>query len=202
MTILKEFRSSYNLAGANLTHLKKVLNPKGKCGKLAIDASTLRDNSKKSIGENNETIALEIKMLIENIELLTSQLKTVNKKTEELAASLDSPILSDIGDINNFSSAVKVMGFAGVDPVAYQSGEYSAPRTALSKRGSRYLRKSLCQRILTVYKYNLTFNKYYKLKRSQGKSHKCALGHLVRKLIRVIYKLLSENIPFDEKLLI
>ena len=49
MTILKEFRSSYNLAGANLTHLKKVLNPKGKCGKLAIDASTLRDNSKKSI---------------------------------------------------------------------------------------------------------------------------------------------------------
>ena len=216
MTILKEFRSSYNLAGANLTHLKKVLNPKGKCGKLAIDASTLRDNSKKSIGENNETIALEIKMLIENIELLTSQLKTVNKKTEELAASLDSPIfsipcigiytgmsnLSDIGDINNFSSAVKVMGFAGVDPGTYQSGEYSAPQTALSKRGSRYLRKNLYQCILTVCKYNLTFNKYYKLKRSQGKSHKCALGHLVRKLIRVIYKLLSENIPFDEKLLI
>ena len=216
MTILKEFRSSYNLAGANLTHLKKVLNPKGKCGKLAIDASTLRDNSKKSIGENNETIALEIKMLIENIELLTSQLKTVNKKTEELAASLDSPIfsipcigiytgmsnLSDIGDINNFSSAVKVMGYAGVDPGTYQSGEYSAPQTALSKRGSRYLRKSLCQRILTVYKYNLTFNKYYRLKRSQGKSHRCAQGHSVRKLIRVIYKLLSENIPFDERQLI
>ena len=47
-------------------------------------------------------------------------------------------IESEIGDINNFSSAVKVMGFAGVDPGTYQSGEYSAPRTALSKRGSRY----------------------------------------------------------------
>ena len=74
-------------------------------------------------------------------------------------------ILSEIGDINNFSSAVKVMGFADVDPGTYQSGEYSAPRTALSKRGSRYLRKSLYQCILPVCTNNLTFNKYYKLKR-------------------------------------
>ena len=142
--------------------------------------------------------------------------KTVDKKIEELVAKLDSPIfsipgigiytgmsiLSEIGDIHNFSSAVKVMGFAGVDPGTYQSGEYSAPRTALSKRGSRYLRKSLYQCILPVCTNNLTFNKYYKLKRLQGKSHRCAQGHSVRKLIRVIYKLLSENIQFDEKLLI
>ena len=110
--------------------------------------------------------------------------------------------LDETSDIHNFSSAVKVMGYAGVDPGTYQSGEYSAPQTALSKRGSRYLRKSLYQCILTVCKYNLTFNKYYKLKRSQGKSHRCAQGHSVRKLIRVIYKLLSENIPFDERQLI
>ena len=43
-------------------------------------------------------------------------------------------IESEIGDINNFSSAVKVMGFAGVDPGTYQS----ISRTAQSKRGSRY----------------------------------------------------------------
>ena len=111
-------------------------------------------------------------------------------------------IESEIGDIHNFSSAVKVMGFAGVDPGTYQSGEYSAPRTALSKCGSRYLRKSLYQCILTVCKYNLTFNKYYKLKRSQGKSHSCAQEHSIRRLIRVIYKLLSENIQFVERKLI
>ena len=216
MAVLKEFGSSHNLASANLTHLKKVLKPKSSGSQVDIDASSLRASAKKSIGENNEVIALEIKMLIENIELLTSQLKTVDKKIEELVAKLDSPIfsipgigiytgmsiLSEIGDIHNFSSAVKVMGFAGVDPGTYQSGEYSAPRTALSKRGSRYLRKSLYQCILTVCRYNLTFNKYYKLKRLQGKSHRCAQGHSVRKLIRVIYKLLSENIQFDEKLLI
>jgi len=216
MAVLKEFGSSYNLANANLTHLKNILKPKNKGNHVEIDASSLRDNAKKSIGEDNKVITLEIKMLIDNIELLTSQLKTVDKKIEELAAKLDSPIFSipgigiysgmsilgEIGDIHNFSSAVKVMGFAGVDPGTYQSGEYSAPQTALSKRGSHYLRKSLYQCILPVCTNNLAFNKYYKLKRSQGKSHRCAQGHSVRKLIRVIYKLLSENILFDERKLI
>ena len=82
-------------------------------------------------------------------------------------------IESEIGDINNFSSAVKVMGFAGVDPGTYQFGEYSALRTALPKCGLRYLRKSLSQYILLVCTNKLTFNKYYKLKRLQGKSHSC-----------------------------
>ena len=111
-------------------------------------------------------------------------------------------IESEIGDIHNFSSAVKVMGFAGVDPGTYQSGEYSAPRTALSKCGSRYLRKSLYQCILPVCTNNLAFNEYYKLKRLQGKSHSCAQEHSIRRLIRVIYKLLSENIQFVERKLI
>lgn len=134
MAVLKEFGSSYNLANANLTHLKNILKPKTRGLHVEINASSLRDDAKKSIGENNEVITLEIKMLIENIELLASQLKTVDKKIEELAAKPDSPIfsvpgigiysgmsiLSETGDIHNFSSAVKVMGFAGVDPGTYQ----------------------------------------------------------------------------------
>ncbi|MDB7085817.1 transposase [Erysipelatoclostridium ramosum] len=68
-------------------------------------------------------------------------------------------ILSKNANIHNFSSAVKVMGSTGVDPGTYQSDEYSVPQTALSKRGSRYLRKGPYQCILAVCKYNLTFNK-------------------------------------------
>lgn len=216
MAILKEFGNSYNLANANLTHLKNILKPKGRGKHADVDAVSLREAAKQSIGENNEVITMEIGMLIEAIELIKSQLSIVDKKIEELATTLNSPIftvpgigtysgmsiLSEIGDIDNFSSAAKVIGFAGVDPGTYQSGEYKAPQTALSKRGSRYLRKTLYQCILTVCSNNPTFNSYYNLKRSQGKSHRCAQGHSVRKLIRVIYKLLSENIPFDETALI
>lgn len=215
MAVLKEFGSSYNLANANLTHLKKVLKPNGGGRKVDVDASSLREAAKQSIGENNEIVVMEIRMLIESIELIEAHLAVVDKKIEELATTLNSPIftipgigtysgmsiLSEIGDIDNFSSAAKVIGFAGIDPGTYQSGEFNAPQTALSKRGSRYLRKTLYQCILSVCTFNSTFNKYYKLKRSQGKSHRCAQGHSARKLIRVIYKLLSENIPFDQEAL-
>ena len=80
ITALKKFESSYNLANANLTHLKKALKHKNRRLHAEIDTSSLRDNAKKSIGENSEVITLEIKMLIENIELLTSRLKTIDKK--------------------------------------------------------------------------------------------------------------------------
>lgn len=108
-------------------------------------------------------------------------------------------IESELSDINNFSFAVKVMGFAGVYFRTFQSGEYSALRTALPKCGLRYLRKSLYQCILLVCTNYLTFNNYYKLKRLQGKSHSWGWGHSVHKFIRIIYKTVIRNIQFDEK---
>lgn len=83
----------------------------------------------------------------------------MDKKIEELAHETDSPItsipgiasitemsiLSEIGDISMFSYSSKLVGFARADPATYQSGEYNAPITAISKRGSRHLHKSLYQ---------------------------------------------------------
>ncbi|PBG50281.1 hypothetical protein BGU97_18260, partial [Clostridioides difficile] len=48
--------------------------------RVNIDASSLRSSAKKSIGENNEAVTLEIKMLIEYIELLASNRQNVDKK--------------------------------------------------------------------------------------------------------------------------
>jgi len=179
--------------------------------KSNVIANDLRDIARNSIGENSQIAVLEIKSLIDIIELLESQLRIYKQKIEDLAFELNSPIfsfpgigftsgmtiLSEINDIAQFSSHTKLIGFAGVDPSVYQSGEYEAQNCSISKRGSRYLRKVLYQVALPVCKFNSTFNAYYTLKRSQGKSHRCAQGHVVRKMLRVIYKLLSQNIPFE-----
>jgi hypothetical protein len=45
------------------------------------------------------------------------------------------------------------------------------------------------------------FKDYYDLKISQGKSHRCAQGHCVRKLLRVIFHLLKTGQKFDPALL-
>ncbi|MEE0773922.1 MAG: transposase, partial [Merdibacter sp.] len=69
------------------------------------------------------------------------------------------------------------------------------------KKGSRYLRKTLYQVILPVIRYNPVFNAFYRHKLSQGKGHRCAQGHCVRKLLRIIYHLVTTDQSFDPKLL-
>ena len=217
MAILEEFGSAYNVSKAHLTHLKHVLNGKGKGTKVAVNATDLRDMARKSIGTHDEIIVFEIKHLIGIIELIEKQLLDYKKKIEELATTLNSPIftipgigyitglsiLSEINDIKQFSKISQLIAYAGVDPSVHDSGEFSSSRGSISKRGSPYLRKSLYQAVLPLCLFNPTFNTYYKLKRSQGKSHRCASGHVVRKLLRVIYALLNdpENKAFDSSLL-
>ena len=46
-------------------------------------------------------------------------------------------------------------------------------------------------------KNNETFRKYYDPKCSLGRGHYGALGHCADKLIRIIYKLLFEDLPSD-----
>ena len=82
-------------------------------------------------------------------------------------------------------------------PIIRQSGKFNASHTRMSKRGSRVLRYALVYSAHNVVKNNETFRKYYDLKCSQGRGHYAALGHCAGKLVRIIYKLLSEEIAFD-----
>lgn len=176
---------------------------------MNFDTAHIIDIVRVSIGENKDVITLKIKMFIERL------LKDVDKKIEESAKKLNSPIfsipgirfytgmciLSEIGDIHYFESYRKIIGLAGMNSSKYQSGQYNVPTTALSKRGSHYLRKTLYLCILPVCIFNSTFNKYYNLNRIQGKSHRYVQGHAIIKLLRVIYKPLSENKEFDAEFL-
>ncbi|WP_317414274.1 transposase [Holdemanella porci] len=85
------------------------------------------------------------------------------------------------------------MKFAGMAPYHYESSQYNAQHTAMTKKESKYLRKTLYQIILPVIKYNPVFKKYYRLKISQD--------HCIRKLLRIIYHLLETGQSFDPALL-
>lgn len=106
-------------------------------------------------------------------------------------------IIGCIGNINRFERSCQLLAYAGLDPSVIQSGNFQARATRMSKRGSGMLRYSLVYAAHNVVKNNKTFKEYYDLKRSQGKSHYCALGHVAHKLVRIIFKLLKENLTFD-----
>lgn len=106
-------------------------------------------------------------------------------------------ILDEIGDIHRFSKPRKLLTFAGLDPSVYQSGRFSAKNTRMSKRGSSTLRYALMNAAHNVVKNNTTFNKYYEAKRAEGRGHYSALGHCAGKLVRVIFKMLKDDVEFN-----
>ena len=215
MAILLEFQSANTIAKTDVRSLRKVLKPKGKGRTVPFTADQLKSLAKSSVGQPDAILEMEIKHLVELIQMINKDIDEVDKKIEEFSKSLNSPILaipgishfsgtsiiSELGDISRFSSESKVIRFAGVNPIVYQSGQYNAQMTRISKKGSKYLRKTLYQIIQPVIEHNPVFKTYYTKKISQGKSHRCAQGHCIRKLLRIIYHLLKTGKQFNPELL-
>lgn len=215
MEILKNHSSANEIANTDIRTLRKCFEFKGQGKRIRLTAEQLKEAAKKTVGITSIAEEIQIKHLINQIELINEQIDEIDKKIEELSTTLNSPILtipgishfsgssilSELGDINNYESVAKVIKFAGVAPYEHQSSQYKAEHTRITKKGSKYLRKTLYQIIRPVINNNEVFRNYYNLKRSQGKGHLCAEGHCVRKLLRVIYHICTTNQSFDPSLL-
>lgn len=105
-------------------------------------------------------------------------------------------LISEIGNIENFSNVAKLLAFAGLDPSIYQSGQYNAKSTPMVKQGSTYLRWGLMQAARLVAYQDGTFTSYMEKKLSEGKHYYVALAHVSKKLVRVLFHLLKTNQNF------
>ena len=209
--ILKEAPSATRIASMHLTHLKNLLvsNSHGHFKKET--ALELRVLAQKSVGTADRSLSIQITQSIAQIELLDSQLDAVESEMKDIVTSLDSVIMTipgigpinggmiigEIGDITRFSKPRKLLAFAGLDPSVYQSGNFIAKKTKMSKRGSSALRYALMNAAHNIVKYNQTFKEYYDSKRAEGRGHYNALGHCAGKLVRIIYKMLKDDVEFN-----
>lgn len=209
--VLKEAPTPDDIASMHLTHLSHLLEVSSHGHFKKNTATELRILAQKSVGCNDSSISTQITQTIELIELLDNQVHDIESEIELIVNSLDSVImtipgigfinggmiLGEIGDITRFSNPSKVLAFSGLDPTVYQSGNFNASHTKMSKRGSRPLRYALINAAHNVVRNNKTFKDYYDQKISEGKSHYNALGHCAGKLVRIIYKMLTDNVPFN-----
>ena len=60
-----------------------------------------------------------------------------------ISYTLDSIIISEICNIEKFSSPTKLLAFAGLAPSVKQSGSFNATTIKMSKRGSKLLRYAM-----------------------------------------------------------
>lgn len=209
--LLKEAPSPELVASMHLTHLTHLLKSTSQGHFKKETAVELRVLAQKSVGNGDRSLSIQITHCIQQIELLNAQLTSVESEMTDIVSSLDSVImtvpgigainggmiLGEIGDISRFNSPTQLLAFAGLDPTVYQSGNFQAKHTKMSKRGSRVLRYALINAAHNVVRNNKTFHDFYEQKRTEGKSHYNALGHCAGKLVRVIHKMLTDDVAFN-----
>ena len=209
-SLLSKYPTAKIISNTRIDALTNLLYSASKGHFKSDKAVALKELAKNSVAMDNPAIGTQIKMLIEQIQMLQKQLDLLDIDISNIMDELNSPIssipgigtwlgaiiISEIGDISRFSSATKLLAFAGLDPSVRQSGNFNATNTKISKRGSKHLRYAIHYAAELIIWNDDTFYQYYTTKLAQGKSYLNAIGHVAHKLTRVIFKLLTTNTTF------
>ena len=170
----------------------------------------LRELAKNTVGFSYETDLFEIKSLLRVYDTLQDEISIVENEITTHLSKINSyipsilgigmvsaaSIIAEIEDITRFNDPNKLLAFAGLDPRIYQSGTQEF-KGRMNKKGSVVLRRVLMNCSESILMYNPAFYTYYRKKRDEGKTHRVAVSHVARKLVRIIYKLETEHIDFD-----
>lgn len=209
--LLKKHSVPDEIAALHLTYLGNLLRKASRSRFGKEEAIALKSLAKSSVGTGNASVSIQITHSIAQIELLKKQIVELDTAITSIMIETNSIILTipgigfingamilgEIGDISRFSNPSKLLAYAGLDPTVNQSGKFNAKSTRMSKRGSKLLRYALINAAWNVSLNNKTFNDYFTLKKSQGKNHYAALGHVAHKLVRIIFKMLKDNVAFN-----
>jgi len=185
-------------------------------------AKYLIELAKSSIygGRANEARALMIRTNIKILELLSQEKLQIEAKINALIESgiskeLDAPIenlksipgvsdktiaaiLGECGDLRRFTSAKALIGYLGLYPTQYQSGNSMSVGT-LAKRGIPIAKHALYMAAVSSVLHNNELKKIFRDKVSAGKSKKEALIIISKKLATIMYSIFKYNQPYDAK---
>lgn len=208
--ILKNYPTAKDIANINVEKVMPIIHSLSKGHYSMLKLIKLIETAKVSIGSKNDYHVLELQLTINLIEQMDNAIDQVEEEITHIMKQYDfktasipgigiisaASIVSEFEDFSKFSNSNQLLSFAGLEPAIYESGTQKT-YGHIVKRGSSYLRETLMNVAPYVMNYNNTFYKYYLKKKSEGKHHRVALTHLVKKLIRVIYYLETNNISFD-----
>ena len=207
--ILTKYGISSRIANMNSQSfelLNKVSRGKFSYAKFA----KLKELAKNTVGCSSEIDEMLFALTVNLYQSIDEVITNVESKITEIMEILDSPtasipgigimsaatIIAEYGDVSRFANDGQMLAYAGLDCGRYQSGTSDYPGRMV-KHGSSYLRQALMNVAETCMIHVPSFYDYYLKKRNEGKSHRVALSHIARKLVRMIYKLETSHTHFD-----
>ncbi len=144
---------------------------------------------KLMIKENDDIDAMIEEIIRQNT--IDEENTSITTSIKGIGNSLAVSFISEIESIERFK---KLIAFAGIDPTIKQS----KADFAISKKGSRHLRRILYLMALNVVKHKGKFKNYYLSLKNRGKKPKVALIAVANKLAKTLWAMLTHKTPYLE----
>ncbi len=216
--VLTEFLSLDDITYSSIEDLVAFVKEKGKnrFGDPLETAKLLQKAARNSYRLDEmlyEPINVSIASSFNLINAFQNGVKTIDKAIEKnikgintneyqslrsipgIGPVLASGILAEIGSISAFNSHNALAKYAGLTWRTNQSGDYTSDDTNMTKTGNTYLRYYLIEAANSVKNHSLEYKEFYTKKFDEVKTHqhKRALALTSRKLVRLIFGLLTKN---------
>jgi len=151
--------------------------------------------------------------LVQELRNLQTQIDRYRKRIQQLfdqhprrevfdslpgAAEILAPrLLSECSSLpSRFDDADGMRCYAGTAPVQYESGQIR--RVRLRRGCNKHLRAAMHLWVNASRRKCAWAQVYYQRKRQEGKSHACALRCLGQRWLKILWKMLETNRPYDE----
>ena len=112
-------------------------------------------------------------------------------------------ILAELGNFHIFKSAKSIIAYFGMDPKIVQSGKFSANGLRITKAGSSIARRAIFAVALRNVSCNRSRNPINPILREEylskckSKAKLVALGHIMHKIVKIIFSVLKNQKKFE-----
>lgn len=217
LAVLREAPTARAATRRRLSTLAKAKRPGGRRALGLSRAERIQQLAQETIAppELDAQMAFEVKLLIEQHDLLERQIEAAEKRVAELLDSelarrlqtidavgpaIAATLMAEIGDIWRFNDFDQLAAFAGTHPKEQSSGRHGErPETSwrMAKTGNAYLRSALYRMAVVGTQHNPIIKEHYRRKRAQGKSRMNALGHCMSKALAIVWGVWRSGQDFD-----
>jgi len=213
LALLKEYPGPKEIAKLEVDELASLRYGKvnHKLGKEK--AKKLTNKASNTVGEGyGPEIEITIRHLVE-------QLMSVKREVEELEDEIEksfqeifpnklttiggigevnaATMTTEIWDVNRFATATKLNGYVGAYPELSESGNYEDPHPDMTKKGNPRLKRAVFTSTMSAVNSNPVIREHYRKQLAKGKDRMVAIGSCMRKLVHIIYGILTSGEEFD-----
>ena len=214
IAVITEFLSVDELIYTPIDELAEFINRKGK-GKfadpeaVAVELKAVAKGSYRISQTVNDSLNQLLAIRLIGIRSIEQQIKSLDKAIASFMGAFQNVLISipgigkvysagimaEIGDVTRFKGQASLAKYAGLMWSKYQSSEYEASNTKLILSGNKYLKYYILEAANQARMHDAEFGRYYRLKYREvpKHQHKRALALTARKMVRLVYCLLSTN---------